>query len=230
MIKKDAERILAIKLRTEGKTYREILEKVSVAKSTLSLWLRSVGLASPQTQRITQKRIEGQRKGAFSRRITRMKEVDDLMRQGTGEIGIINARELWLIGIALYWAEGSKQNTASVSAGVQFGNSDVRMLKIFLKWLYMLDIPLLEIRFSLYVHDNRKDESEKFCSWWAEQLGINRSKISGVYFKRDKPKTKRTNVGDLYHGLLRITVNSSTVLNRKISGWIVGIVQNCRLV
>lgn len=45
----------AVALRKEGKVYSEILKEVPVAKSTLSLWLRDVGLAKAQKQRITQK-------------------------------------------------------------------------------------------------------------------------------------------------------------------------------
>ena len=217
-------------MRRDGRTYSEILEVVPVAKSTLSLWLRSLGLAEPQKQRLTQKKIDAQRKGAQSRFRARVREIDDLIAQGRKEVGRITDRELWLIATALYWAEGSKQNAASVSAGIQFGNSDARMMKLFLKWLDLIKIPANNIGYELYIHDNRRSQVEEFCSWWAKRIGVNRSKIDRVYFKRDKPKTRRTNVGDLYHGLLRIRVKSSTVLNRKISGWVEGIVAACRLV
>lgn len=55
MIEKTLEKLKAIKLRREGLSYREILRYVPVAKSTLSLWLRDVGLAKRQTQRLTKK-------------------------------------------------------------------------------------------------------------------------------------------------------------------------------
>lgn len=229
-MKKESEYRTAIKMRRKGRTYNEILSVVPVAKSTLSLWLRSVDLAKPQKQRITQKRIDAQRKGALTRFNTRIQEVADLATQGKKDIDRITPRELWLIATALYWAEGSKQNTASISAGIQFANSDVRMLNVFLKWLRVLQIPEDDIYYELYVHDNRKNEVEAFRSWWAAQMGINRSKLNRIYFKRDKPKTNRTKVGDLYHGLVRIRVRSSTILNRKISGWIEGIVAACRFV
>ncbi len=229
-MQKSEYRDLAIRLRKEGKTYGEILEAVPVAKSTLSLWLRAVGMATPQKQRITQKRIDAQRKGALSRHVTRIKQIEDLLRVGQREVGHITERELWLIGAALYWAEGSKQNTTSISAGIQFGNSDVRMIRVFLRWLDFLKIPTSDIGYELYVHDNRKRDVPKFRAWWARELGIGHTLISRVYFKRDKPHTQRTNVGDLYHGLLRIKVRSSTTLNRKVSGWIAGIAKNCRLV
>lgn len=217
-------------MRKKGKTYREILDVIPVAKSTLSLWLRSVGLASAQKQRITRKRKEAQRRGAQSRHVARTRQIENLLRMGREEVGVITERELWLIGTALYWAEGSKQNAASISAGIQFGNSDVRMIRVFLRWLASLKIPEADIGFELYVHDNRKSEAQEFCRWWAYNVDVPQEKITRVYFKRDKPATKRTNVGDLYHGLLRIKVRASTILNRKINGWIGGIVASCRIV
>ncbi len=58
MIPKNDKREIAIALRKKGLSYREILKRVFVAKSTLSLWLGDVGLSKKQKQRITQKRIE----------------------------------------------------------------------------------------------------------------------------------------------------------------------------
>ena len=48
MITKIKEKEKAIKFRKEGFFYSEILKKVPIAKSTLSLWLRSVGLTERQ--------------------------------------------------------------------------------------------------------------------------------------------------------------------------------------
>ena len=68
----------AIKLRQIGRTYSEILKEIPIAKSTLSLWLREVGLSKKQVQKITQKRIEGQKRGAQAqknKRINKQKEI-----------------------------------------------------------------------------------------------------------------------------------------------------------
>lgn len=55
MIQKIEEKKKAIELRKQGLSYREILEQIPVAKSSLSLWLRSVGLSKKQKQRLTEK-------------------------------------------------------------------------------------------------------------------------------------------------------------------------------
>ena len=139
---KGKEKELAIRLRKEGKTYREIMQEIPVAKSTLSEWFKSVQLATPQIQRNTQLRIDGARRGAESRRQKRLFEMSELVIKGVEDVGKLSERELWLIGTALYWAEGSKQNTKSPSSGITFGNSDYRMLLVFLRWLNLLKIPI----------------------------------------------------------------------------------------
>jgi hypothetical protein len=48
MIPKFTEKEKAIKLRKSGATYSEVLREVPVSKSTLSLWLRDVGLSKTQ--------------------------------------------------------------------------------------------------------------------------------------------------------------------------------------
>ena len=99
------------------------------------------------------------------------------------------------------------------------------MFKVFLAWLRLLKIPEDELQFEMYVHENRKSEVPEFKRWWSIQLQIPTGKLESVYFKRDKINTNRTNTTDLYHGLIRIRVRSSTSLNRQVNGWIQRIVQ-----
>ncbi len=214
----------AIALRKLGRTYSEILSEIPVAKSTLSEWLKSVHLAKPQKQRITQKRIAARLRGAQSRHDARVLETHSFEQVGVVDIGNLSERELWLIGIALYWAEGSKQYEHSPSTGIMFANSDVRMIRVFLRWLEQMKVPQSEIYLELYVHETRKTDAPAFVRWWTRELAIPNGKLERVYFKKGNPKTNRKNIADLYHGLIRIKVNSSTILNRKINGWVYGIV------
>ena len=215
----------AVELRKAGKTYSEILKVVPVAKSTLSLWLREVGLSTQQTQKITERRIAGARKGARARTLKRKREIAQLTMKGVEDIGTLSKRELWLIGIALYWAEGSKQRDSSVSERIAFANSDPRMLKLFIVWLGSLGIASTALIYEIYLHETRASEVNKVKRWWSKELGISVEGLQKVYFKRGNPKTnRRSNTGDLYHGLLRIKVRSSTSFNRQVNGWVQGIV------
>ena len=214
----------AIQLRRNGLSYREILDQIPVAKSSLSLWLRSVKLAKRQKQRLTAKRLAAViRGGAVKReqRIALTKEIKDKARK---EIGILSKRELFLIGVALYWAEGSKEKNHGVGSRVVFSNSDPWMIKLFIEWLIkVIKTPREKICFAIYIHESHKNNLERAVIYWSECTGFSKEHFSKIYFKRNKIKTNRKNIGNIYFGLLRVMVIESSSLNRSIQGWTEGI-------
>lgn len=105
----------AIAMRKEGKVYGEILAVIPVAKSTLSLWLREVGLSIPQKQRITKLRKQAQQKGARVRHEMAVEKRDGIYDISRDQIGGLSDREVWLLATMAYWAEGQKrENIAQV--------------------------------------------------------------------------------------------------------------------
>jgi len=211
----------AIALRKEGYSYSEILKEIPVAKSTLSLWLRSVGLAKQQKQNITAKRIAGALRGAKARKDQRIKITKEIKNKAKQEIESINKRDIWLIGIALHWAEGAKEKENGTKTGINFSNSDPRMILLFRKWLInTFSVNNSNLVYELYIH--KTANIEKAQIYWSQILSISIEKIR-TYLKKSKIKTIRKNTGDDYYGLIRIKVNKSTNLNRKIAGWIEGI-------
>lgn len=215
----------AIKLRKKGYSYSEILEQVLVAKSTLSLWLRSVGLAKKQKQRLTEKKLEAALRGAQAKKDYRIFITEEIKREARKEIGNLSKRELWFIGTALYWAEGRKQGVNDVAARVFLGNSDPELVRIFLKWIYeILGLTPNDIELGLHIHKTGNEIRAK--RYWSKITNIPVSKFSNTIFKKHNPKTNRKFDNNKYYGLLRISVKKSTNLNRKISGWIEGICEN----
>ena len=209
----------AIKLRRNGYSYSEILKEVPIAKSTLSLWLRSVNLAKKQKQKITQKRIAGALKGAQARKNQKIATTKKIKDKAKKEIKNINKKDLWLIGIALYWAEGAKEH--QTGTGISFSNSDDRMILLFLKWLKdIFKIKHSELIYELYIHETANIKQSQI--YWSKKLSITINQLR-VYLKKNKIKTIRNNIGNDYHGLVRIKVKKSSNLNRKITGWIEGI-------
>ena len=226
MIPKTKLKIKAVALRRQGKTYSEILKEVPVAKSTLSLWLRGVGLAKAQKQRITQKRKEAQIKGAMARRQQRIVLTEKIYKEAEQEIGPINQRELWLMGTMLYWAEGGKEKAWRPGSGMNFSNSDHRMISLFLKWLLVCGVEKKDIQFSIYIHENHRDSIKQVRKFWIDKTGFSEKYFTYVYFKKHNPKTKRRNIGDDYRGNLRVNVKKSSTLVRKVEGWVRGVVKN----
>ncbi|MCX6702198.1 MAG: hypothetical protein NTX96_03340 [Candidatus Zambryskibacteria bacterium] len=223
----------AIALRKKGKSYSEILKEIPVAKSTLSEWLRDVGLSKKQVQRLTVKKLEAARRGGLvkhQQRILRTRQIHD---KALKDIKNISKRELWLIGVALYWAEGSKEKDYYPGSRLQFGNSDPKMIKLFLKWLKdVCKISENDIGFEIYIHQNSINNTEVVRQYWSKVTGFSLDKINRVYYKRFKLKTNRRNTGNLYYGGIRVTVKASSGLLRKVTGWTEAIVQdlNCGIV
>jgi|SRR3989344_1890169 len=227
MIAKQKERERAIKLRRKGLSYREILVQVPVAKSSLSLWLKSVKLLPGHAYRITEKRLAAARGGALKKknqRITLTKEIKDKAR---AEIGQLSKRELFLIGVALYWAEGSKEKEHRPGGRIIFSNSDSEMVKFFLKWLLeVIELPKDKVYLNIVLHETSSHRIKEVKKYWLGKTGLSAEHFGKIYFKKNKINTKRKNVGENYFGLIRLSVKESSVLNRRIQGWTEGIHQS----
>ena len=226
MISKTLEKETAIAMRREGKTYSEIRMVVPVSKSSLSLWFKEVSLSTPQKQTLTAKKLAAAKNGGLAKRRQRIERNDVLFSAAVRDIGVLSDRELFLVGVALYWAEGTKQKEHTVSQPVIFANSDPRMIQCFLRWLDILNVPQGDRVFNLYIHPS--GDVEAAVRFWAETVGVTEETIfERVYFKNGNPKTNRKNIGSAYRGLLRVGVKRSTDLNRRLSGWAQGIVLGC---
>jgi len=225
MIAKLKEKQKAIKLRKKGFCYSEILKEVPVAKSTLSLWLQDVGLAKKQKQRLTEKKKKAQQRGAEARKEQRIILTKKIKHSARKEIGEISKRDLWIAGIALYWAEGAKERRKA--AQVTLGNTDPYLIKIFLKWLIEIcQISESEINFRICLHKNSKNRLAVVRKYWSRETDFPIENFNKVSWKEHNIKSNRTNIGDNYFGLLEIRVSSSANLNRKIAGWIEGIYEH----
>ena len=226
MIPKLQEKERALSLRKQGFSYREILYKVPVAKSSLSLWLKSVGLSKLQKQRLTEKKLASARRGALKKKEDRILKTKVIKENAEKEVGRLTEREMWLIGTSLYWAEGSKEKEWAPGSRTQFTNSDPNMIRFFLNWLFeIVKIPRKEVGLDIYIHENHKNRIPEVINYWSKVTNFPQDSFKRVYFKRNKINTKRKNVGVNYYGILRITVHASSELNRRISGWINGIIK-----
>ncbi len=219
-----SDRVEAIRLRQHGATYQDILKHVGVAKSTLWRWFKAEGFVETRPQRLTELKRQAQRRGAIVVRERRVQRTQAIIEQAKREVGTLTERDLFMLGIAFYWAEGSKQKPHNVSASVIFSNSDPRAIKIFLTWLQASClISLNDVTFEIYLHETA--DARKAQSFWAEQLNLSLRTFQTIRWKRHAIRSRRKNIGDAYHGLVRVRVHRSANLNRRIAGWIEGICQ-----
>ena len=223
MNSKIIEKQYAIALRKKAYTYSEILREIPVAKSTLSLWLREVSLAKQQKQHITLKRVEAQKRGARRQREIRVQKTKRILAEASRELGHVSARDLWMIGIALYWAEGSKEKEYDgrvVGTRAEFCNTDQKMIQVYLRWLQQIcKIDRESIDFSISLHVTSASKLGHVQQFWSDVTGFPLEQFQKVQWKRHNPKTKRKNIGNSYNGLLIIAVKKSIDITRRIRGW-----------
>lgn len=227
MIEKTQEKKEAVRLRKMGKTYSEIMNTVPVAKSTLALWFKELNLSQPQKQKLTQKKRNAQKRGGEARRVMRIRETREIKARAKKEVGKLSHRELWLIGTALYWAEGTKEKRDSrQSVLAEFSNSDPKMIKLYIRWLIdIVGVNPNQVYCYLYIRKSAEGHLSSIRKKWIGVTGLPKKQFTGVYYKKHTIKTNRKNIGDNYFGTLRVWVSKSTDLNRKISGWYDGIAE-----
>lgn len=223
----------AIKLRKKGLSYTEILRQVVVSKSTLSLWLRSVGLSKRQKQRLTDKKLISLTKGWKVWKEARIQRTKEIIRKAKEEIRELgdDKSHLLFVGAALYWAEGAKEKTYRPGQGIIFSNSDTKVIRIFIQWLKScLYVTEDQIKFDIYVHESYQLRQEEIRAYWSKNTGLTGGCFGRIYYKKHTIQTKRKNIGQKYFGQLRVRVTKSVHLNRKVAGWIEGICEQCGIV
>jgi hypothetical protein len=140
------------------------------------------------------------------------------------EIGILTERELFVAGVGLYWAEGSKDKPYSRRENVTFVNSDPGVIRLYLAWLHLLGVESERIGYRVMIHITADTEGAK-C-YWADIVGVDVSVFQKTTIKKHNPKTVRKNVGENYHGCLVIRVSQGAELYRRIEGWWTGMVDS----
>ncbi|MFD8306149.1 helix-turn-helix domain-containing protein [Streptomyces sp. NPDC059690] len=218
---KDDLRARARELRLQGWTYDQIQVELGCSKSSISLWVRDL----PKPERRTRTREEASaiaRRGWEATLRLREEERRRTKQLAAAEVDRLSDRELFLIGVGLYWAEGAKSKPYCRRERITFVNSDPDMVTVFLAWLRLLRVDPASLRFAVHIHESADVPlAEKF---WAAHVGIERSALLRTTLKRHNPRTNRKHTGENYYGCLRIDVRGGADLYRRVEGWWYGIV------
>lgn len=230
MIAKRAERERAIALRKLGLSYSEIQTEVPVSQASLSLWLRGVELAPVHRQRLAERKLVGQLQGAQLIRKEKLARVAKTLSTAHKEaFQFLHAGELpWVIGTALYWAEGTKVKEWPCRERVVFTDMDSDMIRLVRTWLIRYcAVAADDLEYDLYIHPDADVEAAQ--RYWVRSLGVPSTRLH-TYFKRHNPSPRRKHVGRTYYGTMRLRVRRSTLLAHRISGWIRAVASHCGVV
>lgn len=224
---KDDLRDRARGLRLQGWTYDRIQAELGCSKSSISLWVRD--LPKPTQRKPTPDESSAIAKRGWEAKLRiREEERQRTKTAAAAEVGKLSDRELFLLGVGLYWAEGTKDKPYDRRENVTFVNSDPGMIHVFLAWLDLLGIERERLRFSVMIHERADVAGAE--RYWADLVGIDadRTSFNKTTLKKHNPKTVRKNVGDSYRGCLTIKVLRSADLYRRIAGAWYGIVDSAQ--
>ncbi|WP_327218699.1 hypothetical protein [Streptomyces cyaneofuscatus] len=217
---KDDVRAKARELRLQGMTYDQIQVELGCSKSSISLWVRD--LPKPERKRSRAESSAIGRRGWEATLQRRDVERQAQKQRAADEVGAMTDRELFLLGVGLYWAEGTKSKPYRTQERVTFVNSDPGMIEVFLAWLRLLGVDGDALRFHVLIHETADVAgAERF---WADLTGAAPSAFGKTSLKKHSPKTNRKNAGENYRGCLAVRVLKSAELYRRIEGSWYGIV------
>lgn len=206
MESKIKEKILAIELRKEGYSLKEISDKLEIAKSSASVWVRKVKMNKKAEARIVQiKKIAVNKAKEINHNnaVNRNKCCVDWSKK-IFSLKKISVFEYQMICSLLYWGEGAK-----FSNRIEFTNSDPKMVKVFLDSLCIgFEVDRLKARVNLHLHKYHNELKQK--KMWCDLLEISESQFNKTFWKQNSEKIKRLN----YPGCIRICYNSKEIVDK----------------
>jgi len=213
-------KVLVQKLRKKGYSYREIEEKTSISKSTISKYCKNIKLTKKQTERLIKNQKNGLMKasllGSKANKEKRLLEEKKLLKKGVEQIGNLSCRDKFIAGIALYQGDGAKTGST-----LDFTNSHPETIKFMVSWFCKFcDIQKKELKFSLWLHDNLNEE--RAIIFWCKYLGVNQKQFRKTYFAVNKTDSKKIRKNLHEFGIIKIRFYSASKL-RLVLGWIKGI-------
>jgi len=167
-------------MRSKGKSYTEIKNKIKVSKSTLSVWLRDMPLSEERMRAVRDlnpRRIENFR---ATMQLKREKRLEIAYQKVAQDLGALSSRDIFLAGFFLYWGEGTK----SMRGRVAISNTDPAVVTFFLRWIECLGVPQSQVKIKLHVYMDM--DAKKEMTFWAEKLQIPYNCFRSPYVKKSK--------------------------------------------
>lgn len=204
MVPKVLEKAYAIGLRKKGFSYNEILKKVPVSKSSLSLWLRETPLSDEEKRLLKDRTSSNTNRGLLKAAAAHRANRDARDQKMFEEMRVLfydhRTEPFFTAGIVLYWAEGTKRNGGTFL----FTNSDQDTHVIMLDWLERyFQIPREQVGIRLYTHLPFAHERSE--DWWSSTLSIPMSNFRKTIYK---PSNRLVKKRPNYRGCPRLELSS----------------------
>lgn len=173
-------------LRKKGCTLSEIRKLVPKGKGTISKYIQ--GVIPYKKFQLT---LEAKQNGFKSKQKSKIEwaYADKIVSE---KIGMITERDFILMAGMLYWGEGNKKYELNII------NSDPDLIRIFIKGLLALGVPIERIKISLRLYGDL--DEEKAIEYWIGILNLNRTNLVSINYLHGKKE------GKLPYGMCRLRI------------------------
>jgi hypothetical protein len=196
-------------LRLCGLTYSEIRDLIPVPKATLSNWCSSV-ILTPEQIRAIKERVPSQLGVPKDSQWRRRLEIERIRNEASVYALAHLDDPLFVAGVVLYWAEGSKSRNDVILA-----NTDARTLRLFVDWVRRHLDDNAEFVLSLHLHEGNDEEAAQ--SYWRRAVRLPNAQFTKTY---TKPRGSGHRKNRLKHGVCRLRVRRSADHWNRIMTWI----------
>lgn len=212
---KPLERAAARELRTQGWSYKKIAAELGVSVASVFNWSRDIELTEEQINFNQGRGIPADSEVVNRRARSWVLKNQErrLAFQDEGRRRAIESDALHEAGCMLYWAEGAKHKNT-----VTFCNSDLHMIKFFLRFLrYSFGLQSDDFTLRLNVYLGNGLTVQQIEDHWLEGLGLPRSCLRAHqidHFPTSSSGKKKT----LPYGVCSLRVKRSTWVAQHIFG------------
>jgi len=200
-------------MRKQGLSYGNISKKCNTSKSNISLWCRDIKLTKAQYKKLLGNQKNNYLLGSKKLHEKREAEIKKVREDARKYIKKLTTKEFFIAGVVMYWAEGSKKTSTSIT------NSDERVILLMLKWFHDFFNIDIKTRVKAHLHIHAGNEDKKIKLYWSKLTGIPLENF-GKSFVKPKGTGHRKNI--LPNGIIRIRVSGQGTedMRHKIMSWV----------
>ena len=205
-------------LRREGHSIHEISKLLHQPKSTVSFWCRDIRLSKRHIVAIQQRHrstsVARLLLSAEKKRTARLVSERNATSVGRADVGALSKRDLFMLGVGLYWGEGYKRGSKELG----FTNSDPNMIRAFMCWMQdVYGTSAHDFICRVSINNTHAQRVSRVVEYWVEQTGIPKTQFTKTSLIRAVTQKKYTEP-EKHFGTLRIKVRRGAHLRVRILG------------
>lgn len=206
-------------MRRNGMSIKAIASSLGVSSGSVSIWCQSITLSDEQVARIRDAQIKaGHRGRLIGAEMNRKKRETNILAQeaiARSLVGTLTPRDQLMLGIALYWGEGTKARGSTTS----IVNSDPETVLFARRWFEQLGITRDLFNPCVFISEIHKPREKKILRYWQRLLEIPAKQFSRVVYIKTVSKKIYEN-HDSYYGVLALRIRKGSSLKYRILGLI----------